>query len=417
MEALVLWKVVLPLCCLAGADCPMRRMNGNWKPGLTTTRSCRTRLEFPQGVKTARKQEPLLTADQTWLVANGKDEGRENRDRKQNSASAVAEENTTTNNEASPSWPIIENVRGPLTSEEEAALAAEVQDLVQLQRQKDELEEQLGRTPSVEEWAEYVGSSVFRLYARIGRGRAAKRKMVAANLPLVYSVARRFHGKGLSHTELCQEGVLGLLKSTEKYNTLYKTKFSTYSFLWIWEGMSAAVKKFRHVLRISRTVYETAALVLRHKEDFQSLYGREPTLQELADLSAVEKDTVRNVFRLIRPAKSLDRMMSASDGEEYERQVADPDRSSRPWSHMRVNELKLGITNALNTLTPREQEVLELRYGLDGARPHSRAEVGSLMNLTYESIRLIEIKALEKLRRLAKEEGLQAYLSGSFWDQ
>ncbi|KAL2636410.1 hypothetical protein R1flu_007889 [Riccia fluitans] len=415
MEAVVLWKVV-PAARLAGGYRCMGRINFSAR-GSTRNGSSRSRVEISQGVKTGRNKESFLAADQTEPLENRKAQGKKKRDLEQNSVNALDEESNSTDNKSSPSWPISENVRSPLTSEEEAALAAEVQDLVHLQRQRDELEEQLGRTPSVEEWAEYVGSSVFRLYARIGKARAAKRRMVAANLPLVYSVAGRFQGKGLSHTELCQEGVLGLLKSTEKYDTSYKTKFSTYSFLWIWEGMSAAVKKFRHVLRISRTVYETTALVLRQKEKFQSSHGREPTLQELADMSAVDRDTVRNAFRVIRPAKSLERMISASDGEEYERQVADPDRSSRPWSHMRENELKLDINNALNTLTPREQEVLELRYGLEEERPHSRTEVGSLMNLSYESIRLIEIKALEKLRRVAKEDGLQAYLSRNFWDQ
>ncbi|BFI29254.1 protein MpSIGX [Marchantia polymorpha subsp. ruderalis] len=331
------------------------------------------------------------------------------------SAHAIDEDDSTPV-KGSSHWPRIEGASNPLTSEEESVLAAEVQDLVQLQRQRDELEAKLGRTPSVEEWADFVGSSVFRLYARIGRGRAAKRKMVSANLPLVHSVAGRFLGKGLSHTELCQEGVLGLLKSTEKYDTSYKTKFSSYTFLWIWEGMSAAVKKFRHVLRISRTVYETASLVLRHKEEFQSSHGREPTLQELADLSLVDKDTIRNTMRLVRPAKSLEQMVSTVDGE-YEKQVADPDRSVRPWFHLRDEDMKMDINNALHSLSSREQEVLEMRYGLDGKRPLSRAEVASLMNLSYETIRLTEKKALGKLRHIAKEDGLQAYLSRTFWDQ
>ncbi|OAE35680.1 hypothetical protein AXG93_1154s1340 [Marchantia polymorpha subsp. ruderalis] len=245
------------------------------------------------------------------------------------SAHAIDEDDSTPV-KGSSHWPRIEGASNPLTSEEESVLAAEVQDLVQLQRQRDELEAKLGRTPSVEEWADFVGSSVFRLYAR--------------------------------------------------------------------------------------TVYETASLVLRHKEEFQSSHGREPTLQELADLSLVDKDTIRNTMRLVRPAKSLEQMVSTVDGE-YEKQVADPDRSVRPWFHLRDEDMKMDINNALHSLSSREQEVLEMRYGLDGKRPLSRAEVASLMNLSYETIRLTEKKALGKLRHIAKEDGLQAYLSRTFWDQ
>ncbi|CAM6097287.1 unnamed protein product [Calypogeia fissa] len=316
---------------------------------------------------------------------------------------------------SSVSWARLAGADSPLHADEEQSLSADVQDMLSLESQKKDLEKILGREPTVDEWAAHCKTSIFKLYARIGKGRAAKRKMIASSLPLVNSVAQQFRGRGLSHWELCQEGVQGLERSAEKYNTSYNTKFSSYSFLWIWERMSAGVKKFRNVLRISRTVYEKAAIILRTKEEFQVLHGRPPSLEELAELSRMDADKIRNVARLVRPVKSMDEAVSTLD--YYEIQVEDQSVGRVPWAHIMESELKAEVAKALQCLTSREKLVLEMRYGLSGEPPKGRAEVGQALDLTYESIRLIEKKALNKLRELATEEGLQQYLSGSVWVQ
>ncbi|MCO5607188.1 hypothetical protein L7F22_061381 [Adiantum nelumboides] len=126
----------------------------------------------------------------------------------------------------------------PLTKQEEYECYTDVQDLIALEKKKAEVGDKLGRAPSYEEWADYVGCSLCHLYARVGKARAARRKMIAANLPLVSSVAKEFHGRGISHQELCQEGAKGLMKSTEKFDISHNTKFSTYSYFWIREAVS-----------------------------------------------------------------------------------------------------------------------------------------------------------------------------------
>jgi RNA polymerase primary sigma factor len=141
---------------------------------------------------------------------------------------------------------------------------------------------------------------------RMGRGRAAKRKMVEANLRLVHSLAHQFHGQGLSHTELCQEGVLGLLKSTERFDCTRRTKFSSYAFFWVKEQMGGAVKKFGRALRMAQSVPRTVSLLLRHKDEFEQEHGRKPTLDELVEVSEVDAKRVQDVFRITVPVKSLD---------------------------------------------------------------------------------------------------------------
>lgn len=127
-----------------------------------------------------------------------------------------------------------------------------------------------------------------------------------ANLQLVHSVAQQFHGQGLSHSELCQEGILGLLKSTEKYDSTRKTKFSSYAFFWIKEQMGQAAKKFGRVLRIGQRVYRTASEILQHKDEFESEHGRQPTYEELSTVSKVDVKKIREVLRITTPVKSLD---------------------------------------------------------------------------------------------------------------
>lgn len=144
------------------------------------------------------------------------------------------------------------------------------------------------------------------LSCRQGRGRAAKRKMVESNLMLVHSVAQQFHGRGLSHDDLYQQGVLGLLKSTEKFDSTRSTKFSSYAFFGVQNQMRIAAEKFGHALRIGQTVYTNVSSLLRHKHDFVVQHGRQPTFDELVEVSNVSAKKIRQWFKVLSPVKSLD---------------------------------------------------------------------------------------------------------------
>ncbi|KAJ7514433.1 hypothetical protein O6H91_23G043900 [Diphasiastrum complanatum] len=320
------------------------------------------------------------------------------------------EEGCWPNRAKSGSWACTAGAREPLSKEEEVFFYTSVQDLIYLDSKKDELEKKLGRNVNTEEWAEHVGISIFRLYARIGHGRAAKRKMIAANLPLVDSVARKYHGKGLSHWELCQEGVWGLLKSAEKYDVSFKAKFSTYAFFWIQEKISSAARKFGRVLSVGRSLQRNAARILKHKEIFEEVNDREPTLDELALCSRMKKDRIHKVFNALRPSKSLKHTSSSTNSKRTCMEFADVNSGYLQWQALRDEELKKEVGKAMHTLSPRERQVLELRYGLNGHLPQRRAQVALMMDLHYETTRMAEV-ALEKLRKF----DLHHYFTEDIW--
>lgn len=313
------------------------------------------------------------------------------------------------------SWHAMREARDPLSKEEEELLFQDIQDLLCLEKKKEELTQSLGKMPSDRQWAEYVGCSVFQLYARLAKARAARRKMVTANLPLVASMAKRFHGQGFSHEELCQEGALGLLKSTDKFKTSFKTKFSTYAFYWIYENMSKALKKSRHLMKIGRPIYETASWVLRCKDAFEQFHGRVPSLDELSEATHLKKDRINIVLNMLRPIKYLDAMYDNIGAEP-----SDPfsvKQECLPWQAAMNNELKTELAAALEVLAPRERQVIRLRYGFDDGVPWTRSQVADSLGLHYQSIMDTEKNAMKKLRIFAEKRGLQQYLSRDLYDR
>eukprot|EP00250_Pteridium_aquilinum_P019389 c24410_g1_i1 orf=690-1787(-) len=297
----------------------------------------------------------------------------------------------------------------PLTKGEEYQCFADVQDLIALEKKKSELESELGRAPSYQEWADHIGCSICHLYARIGKGRAAKRKMIAANLPLVSSIAKEFHGRGLSHQELCQEGAMGLMKSTEKFDISHNAKFSTYSYFWIRERMFAAVDKFQTFWMVGKSLRKSVKFVLQCKEDFRRLNGRNPSIDELSVASKIDKIKIRQVFSAMRSARPPIRNAYADehmDGKEVE-----DSKSDLPWRGIWQSELKAEFQVLFDALSPRELQVLRMKYGLCGGKPLSLFQIAASLNLTHEAVRKAEKSALNKLRQSAAKSSLQHYLS------
>lgn len=322
---------------------------------------------------------------------------------------------------SSNSWSTVPGGRPPLTADEEAEYAVHVQDLLGLETKRDELEKQLGRTPTHQEWADYVGISVFLLYARQGRGRAAKRKMVESNIMLVHSVAQQFHGRGLSHDDLCQQGVIGLLKSTEKFDSTRKTKFSSYAFFGVQNQMRIAAEKFGHALRIGQNVYANVSSLLRHKDDFLAQHGRQPTNDELEKVSKMTANKIRKVLQIMSPVRSLEESEASScesriDGRNPSfLELRDNAPTSHPWLCARDEERNAEVIKALSSLTSHQQQIMRLRFGLGGEPPLPRSEIASVLGISSVAVFTTEKRALERLRDLALEEGFMNYLNDSFW--
>ncbi|KAH7302263.1 hypothetical protein KP509_23G063000 [Ceratopteris richardii] len=265
----------------------------------------------------------------------------------------------------------------PLTKEEEYRYFADVQDLIALEKKKADLEVKLGRASSYQEWADHVGCSICRLYARIGKGRAAKRKMIAANLSMLSSIAKEFHGHGLSHQELCQR-------------------------------MFAAVQKFQSILMDGRSLRRRVAFILSCKEEFHKIKGRNPSIDELSTISNIDIIKIRQTFFSVR---SVRRPVESKYNDKHTgwEQIQGPESQS-PWRGIWHNELKMELQVLFRTLSPRELQVLSLRYGLHGDEPLSLFQTAALLKLTHEAVRKSEKHAFDKVRKLATESGLQHYL-------
>lgn len=274
----------------------------------------------------------------------------------------------------------------------------------------------------MQEWADAVGISVFALYARVGRGRASQRKMVEANTRLVHSVAQQFHGRGLSHDELCQQGYIGLLKSSEKFDRTRSTKFSSYAFFGVKNQMRIASEKFGRELRIGQTVYANISKLLGHKDDFVIEHGRQPTSDELKNIAKMSAKKIRETFRTMPFVKSLEASEAGSSessirgGKHYLQQLTDHSFTCNPWAFLRDGEQKTEVIRVLSSLTPHQQEVMHLRYGLGGHPPLLRSEVALVLGVSSTAVLCTEKRALDRLRELALEEGLLNYLNDSFWN-
>ncbi|KAH7302262.1 hypothetical protein KP509_23G063000 [Ceratopteris richardii] len=232
--------------------------------------------------------------------------------------------------------------------------------------------------------------------------------MIAANLSMLSSIAKEFHGHGLSHQELCQEGARGLVKSTEKFDVSHKAKFSTYSYYWIRERMFAAVQKFQSILMDGRSLRRRVAFILSCKEEFHKIKGRNPSIDELSTISNIDIIKIRQTFFSVR---SVRRPVESKYNDKHTgwEQIQGPESQS-PWRGIWHNELKMELQVLFRTLSPRELQVLSLRYGLHGDEPLSLFQTAALLKLTHEAVRKSEKHAFDKVRKLATESGLQHYL-------
>jgi len=304
-----------------------------------------------------------------------------------------------------------EMARYPLLKpKEEVELARRVQFLVKMEELQKALDQELGNPPTVEELAANIGLTERQLENRLYQGRVAKRKMIRSNLRLVVSIAKRYLNRGVQFLDLIQEGAMGLNRATEKFDPDKGYKFSTYAYWWIRQAITRAIANDARTVRLPIHIVEKLNKLKKIQRELKQQLRRNPTETEVAKALEISLEHLHQLQQLRRRSLSLNHRVGREEDTELVDLLEDLGTQS-PEEQMNDMMLRQEIWSVLgDVLTPREKDVISLRYGLTTSEPCTLEEVGNLYNLSRERVRQIQSKAMRKLRRPQIAQRLKSWL-------
>ena len=294
-----------------------------------------------------------------------------------------------------------------LTHEEEIKFGKQVQAMVPLEAMRAELTAALQRDPTQQEWADRANLPLPDLQRLIRRRNRAKHQMIEANLRLVVSIAKKYTDRNLDLLDLIQEGSIGLNRAVEKFDPMKGYRFSTYAYWWIRQAMTRAIAEKSRVVRLPIHVTETLNKIKKAQRQLTQAQGRTASIEEVAAHLDLTPKRVRDCMRLSRRPLSLELRV----GDNQDTELADllESEEDSPEDFVTQRALKADLQDLLTGLTPQQQEVLSLRYGLQDGVPLSLEKVGRQLNISRERVRQLQKQAVNKLRQHRGE--LREYLA------
>jgi len=298
--------------------------------------------------------------------------------------------------------------RVPLLShEQEITLGRQVQDLMVLENLETELESDLGEKPEINFFADKAGISTIQLKKKLKSGRRAKERMVAANLRLVVSVAKKYTKRNMELLDLIQEGTIGLVRGVEKFDPTRGYKFSTYAYWWIRQGITRAIAEKSRSIRLPIHITEMLNKLKKGQRELSQELSRTPTLKELSEYVELPENDVKDLMSRAGQPVSLDTKIG--DGEDTILLDLLSNEIDMPSEQIENDCMKGDLEKLLEQLPELQNRVLRMRYGMDGDDPMSLTGIGRVLGISRDRVRNLERDGLRGLRKAG--ETVEAYMA------